>query len=208
MDRRKRKSRKAIFEACVQLVEEKDFQKITINEIVERADLNRGTFYLHFADKYDMMISFENEMIEKIEQIFINNLPEQKSDHLFIQSRYDTVVEILKCFEENKELLQLLLKSSHNTSFQAKLRSKLRGVFEEKIIPKFINTNVTIPIDLFLMIFTSSALSIAEYANQSEVPIDTEQLAKFLINIMVHGPAKTLGIIQHEQPIIFMKQDG
>ena len=47
------------------LIEEKDFQKITIHEIAERADINRGTFYLHFLDKYDMMDHFENEMIEK-----------------------------------------------------------------------------------------------------------------------------------------------
>ena len=66
MDRRKRKSRKAIFDACVELIQEKEFENITINEIVVRADLNRGTFYLHFADKYDMMNSFENEMIDKI----------------------------------------------------------------------------------------------------------------------------------------------
>jgi len=205
MDRRKRKSRKAIFDACVELVQEKEFQNITINEIVERADLNRGTFYLHFADKYDMMNSFENEMIEKIEHVIVNNLPEQQSDQLFIQSRYDTIVEILTCFEENKELLQLLLKSSHNSSFQVKLRSKLKLVLTEKLLPKFNNLELNIPTDLLLMIFTSSALSIAEYAYQSETPIDSEQLTKFLINIMVHGPAKTFGFIQHEEPFIFMK---
>ncbi len=205
MDRRKRKSRKAIFDACVELVQEKEFQSITINEIVERADLNRGTFYLHFADKYDMMNSFENEMIGKIEHVIVNNLPDQQTDQLFIQSRYDTIVEILKCFEENKELLQLILKSSHNSSFQAKLRSKLKFILEEKIFPKFNNLELNIPTDLFLMIFTSSALSIAEYAFQAKNPIDAEQLTKFLINIMLHGPAKTFGIIQHEEPFIFLK---
>ncbi|PQD94238.1 hypothetical protein CYL18_15325 [Pradoshia eiseniae] len=61
------KFKKALFDACVELVQEKDFKHITINEVLGRADLNRGIFYLHFADKYDMMDSFENEMIEKIE---------------------------------------------------------------------------------------------------------------------------------------------
>ena len=205
MDRRKRKSRKAIFDACVELIQEKEFENITINEIVVRADLNRGTFYLHFADKYDMMNSFENEMIDKFEHVIMTNLPEQQSEQLFIQSRYDTIVEILKCFEENKELLQLILKSSHNSSFQAKLRSKAKLILEEKIFPKFNNLELNIPKDLFLIMFTSSVLSIAEYAFQSETPIDAEQLAKFLINIMVHGPAKTFGFIQHEEPFIFMK---
>lgn len=194
MDRRKRKSRKAIFDACVALVKEKDFQNITVNEIVERADLNRGTFYLHFEDKYDMMNSFENEMIDKIEDVLLNNLPEEQFNQLFIQSRYDTIIQILTCYEENKELLQLLMKSSHNASFQAKLREKLKYVLTEKILPNLENFELKIPTDLFVILFTSISLSLAEYAQQSEEPIDAEQLGKFLVNIMLHGPAKMLGL--------------
>lgn len=44
MDRRKRKSRQAILQACISLSKEKEFSKITVNEIVDYADLNRGTF--------------------------------------------------------------------------------------------------------------------------------------------------------------------
>ena len=201
MDRRKRKSRKAIFDACVELVQEKDFQSITIHEIVMRADLNRGTFYLHFADKYDMMNSFENEMIEKMEQLIVKHLPDQSSDRLFIQSRYDTILEILKCFKENKKLLQLLLKSSHNSSFQAKLRSKLKHVITEEFLPKIHKSEVKIPIDLMSMIFTSCVLSMAEYAYQSDSSINEEELSKFLIDIMVQGPAITLGFMQHEEAV-------
>ena len=79
-----------------------------------------------------MMNSFENEMIEKIEEVILNNIPEKQFEELFVQSRYDTVIEILKCYEENKELLQLLMRSSHNASFQAKLRDKLKFVIIEK----------------------------------------------------------------------------
>jgi AcrR family transcriptional regulator len=198
MDRRKRKTRKAIFHACVELVQEKDFQSITINEIVECADLNRGTFYLHFADKYDMMNSFEDEMIEKIEHIIVKNIPEQQFNQIFIQSRYDTIVGIFTCFEENKELLQLLLKSSHGSSFQEKLHNKLAIILEGKVFPQIPNRELDIPKDLFLKIFISSLISIAEYAYQSKTSIDVEKLAKIFMNIIIHGPAKTLGFTQDE----------
>jgi len=194
MDRRKRKTRKAIFDACVALMKEKEFQNITVNEIVERADINRGTFYLHFVDKYDMMNSFENEMIEKIEDVMLNNIPEKQFEELFIQSRYDTVVEILKCYEQNKELLHLLMRSSHSASFQAKLRDKLKFVVTEKIFPNFENLELQIPTDLLVILFTSISLSLAEYAQQSKTPINAEQLGQFFINVMLHGPAKMLGL--------------
>ena len=194
MDRRKRKTRKAIFDACVSLMQEKEFQNITVNEIVARADINRGTFYLHFVDKYDMMNSFENEMIGKIEDVILNNIPKKQFEELFIQSRYDTVVEILKCYEQNKELLHLLMRSSHSASFQAKLRDKLKFVVTEKIFPNFENLELQIPTDLLVILFTSISLSLAEYAQQSETPIDAEKLGEFFINVMLHGPAKMLGL--------------
>lgn len=198
MDRRKRKTRKAIFGACVALTKEMDFQQITVNEIVKMADINRGTFYLHFEDKFDMMNSFENEMIEKIEDVLVKNLPSEQSNQQFIESRYTSIIEILQCYTDNKELLQLLLKSSNNTSFQLKLREKLKIVMTEQILPKYSNFEFNIPIDLFVILFTSASLSLAEYAYQSDTPINSEELANFLINIMMQGPAKTLGFIESE----------
>ena len=195
MDRRKRKSRKAIFDACVRLSKDKEFQNITVNEIVEHADLNRGTFYLHFVDKFDMMNSFENEMIEKIKEVLISNIPEEHFNQLFIQSRYDTVVHILQCYEENKELVQLLMNSSHSTSFQTKLRETLKSVMVDNVFPKLEVNSLPIPTDLFIMIFTSISLNLAEYTFQTEEPINAENLAQFLINVMFQGPAKTLGLI-------------
>ena len=47
MDRRKRKSLEAMQHALLTLVREKDFELITVADIAEKADLNRGTFYLH-----------------------------------------------------------------------------------------------------------------------------------------------------------------
>ncbi len=54
-DRRVRKSQQAILEAFVGLLAEKDFEHITMNEIAERADVNRGTVYLHYVDKFDLL---------------------------------------------------------------------------------------------------------------------------------------------------------
>ncbi|MGG6311636.1 TetR/AcrR family transcriptional regulator [Paenibacillus macerans] len=54
MDRRIMKSRQAIMEAFVGLLGEKSFDKVTINDIAERANVNRGTVYLHFTDKFDL----------------------------------------------------------------------------------------------------------------------------------------------------------
>ena len=51
MDRRQRKTREAIFAAFILLLSKKDFNQITVGEIIERADVGRATFYSHFETK-------------------------------------------------------------------------------------------------------------------------------------------------------------
>jgi AcrR family transcriptional regulator len=181
MDRRQRKTRAAILEACIDLMKEKDFQHITVGDIARRANINRGTFYLHFADKYDMLDSFENEMAEKIERAIVENIPQEPDPRLFIESRYDTIVQILTCFQENRELLNFLLKCDY-ASFQAKLRSKLRQAVAGHIFPQLEKLRIEIPLsaDLFVVVFTSIMLSLAEYAYRSQTFLDVEQAAKFI----------------------------
>lgn len=195
MDRRQRKTRSAILTSCLSLIQEKDFQKITVNEIAERADINRGTYYLHFEDKYDMIHSFEKEMIDKIEYVIVKNLPKRRSNQLFLETRFDTLVHILKCYEANRELLHFLLKANYS-SFQTKLRKQLKRIFTEEVYPKLEKLEHDIPVDLVIILLTSLSLSLAEYAYESQMPIDIEQTARFLFNLVLKGPAKTLGLLQ------------
>ncbi|MDN6843038.1 MAG: TetR/AcrR family transcriptional regulator, partial [Staphylococcus equorum] len=60
-DRRVRKTKTAIKNAFIQLLEEKDLEKITIQNITQLADVNRGTFYLHYEDKYILLSDMEDE---------------------------------------------------------------------------------------------------------------------------------------------------
>lgn len=55
MDRRIQKSKQAIMDSLIKLMFEKDFESITINEIAETANVNRGTVYLHYVDKFDLL---------------------------------------------------------------------------------------------------------------------------------------------------------
>lgn len=197
IDRRQLKTRKAILDACFSLIQKKDIQQVTINEIAEQANINRGTFYLHFEDKYDMMNNFENEMIGKIEEVIVKNIPKEQFNQQFIPSRYDTIVQIFKCYEENKELMQLLLKSSYNSSFQEKLREKLKVILDDEILNRLKGLHYDIPTDLIIIMFTSVSLSIAEYSYQSKSPVNIEQLAELIFKVMLQGSVKTLGLLKN-----------
>jgi AcrR family transcriptional regulator len=65
VDPRVKRTRKLLAQAFMELMFEKGFQSITIQDVTDRATVNRATFYAHFEDKYDLLDSFIREQFEE-----------------------------------------------------------------------------------------------------------------------------------------------
>jgi len=72
-----RKTKELIQMSFIQILEKKSFESITVGEIAKHAQINRGTFYLHFIDKFDLL--------DKVEQQLFTNLGSHIDE---LQSRY------------------------------------------------------------------------------------------------------------------------
>ncbi|MEY8643693.1 TetR/AcrR family transcriptional regulator [Staphylococcus arlettae] len=66
IDRRIQKTRETIKNAFIELLNEKGFWNISVNEVAERADINRGTFYLHYQDKFDLFEKYVDELLSEL----------------------------------------------------------------------------------------------------------------------------------------------
>jgi AcrR family transcriptional regulator len=66
MDRRKRKTRSAIFSAFIGLLSEKSLEKITVAEVIERADVGRATFYAHFETRDHLLQELCRELFDHL----------------------------------------------------------------------------------------------------------------------------------------------
>jgi hypothetical protein len=63
-DRRSERTRQSLSEALVELIREKDYQSISVGDIIERANVGRSTFYAHFRDKDDLFLGNLDEVID------------------------------------------------------------------------------------------------------------------------------------------------
>ena len=107
MDRRQRKTRNAIFNAFIDLLSKKDFEHITVGEIIACADVGRATFYAHFETKDFLLKAFCEELFchlfdamhEKSthKHIFDCNAPDSVFLHLFrhVQNNDNPILELL-----------------------------------------------------------------------------------------------------------------
>ena len=79
-DRRIEKTRKALRYAFAELLSEKELHKITVQEIADKADVNRVTFYKHYLDVYDLYEKIESETLVELGLLMLQleNLPSEE----------------------------------------------------------------------------------------------------------------------------------
>ena len=68
-DRRVRRTKKLLTQALTELLQKKQINEITVKELTDLADMNRGTFYLYYRDIFDMLEKIEAELFQKLDSI-------------------------------------------------------------------------------------------------------------------------------------------
>ncbi len=81
-DRRPQKTKRALKNVLVDLLQTRELQTISIKEITDRADISRGTFYLHYDDIFALYQAIEYDVIDNITDIIQSKVPIQDEDEL------------------------------------------------------------------------------------------------------------------------------
>lgn len=106
MDRRARKTRNDLKVALTNLLVKKNIKEISVKELTDLADLNRGTFYLHYRDIYDLYEQLQNEIYDELRLIFGKHLNSNRQTALPL-----VVSEIFEFLSKKKELTLVILSS-------------------------------------------------------------------------------------------------
>ena len=129
MDRRQRKTKKAIFEAFAELLSQKKLDKITVSEIIDRADVGRATFYAHFETKDLLLKAFCEDLFCHIFDAATGE--GHGHQHIFDCSGDAPVFEhLFRHLRENDHHIATLLSSQNNELFFSYFRSGVARLVE------------------------------------------------------------------------------
>ncbi|WP_313893607.1 TetR/AcrR family transcriptional regulator [Psychrobacillus sp.] len=195
MDRRVVKTRKEIRNALLSLMEEKDFEVITVLDITKRANINRGTFYLHYVDKYEMLEKYEQELFEKLEHVAMEYLQDDDTMDKFLHSRYPAIVHVFHLLQEEQELLTILLKTRGFFSFQDRIKNTFIYMFRNNIPFKVSEHPFLYPIEFLALFASAMFISVIQYWIQSDMKQTPEQLAQMVWDIFLKGPMGAFGVL-------------
>lgn len=129
---RKTETKKLIKEAFTKLLSEKGFNNLTVSDITRKAGINRGTFYLHYIDKYDLLEKLENDAINDLRDILLNN-PSTKSSNLDEIFPYNDLVEALNYAKNDYEFVANLASENGDPKFNEKFKMILTSLLKSRI---------------------------------------------------------------------------
>ncbi|MDE5863490.1 MAG: TetR/AcrR family transcriptional regulator [Lachnospiraceae bacterium] len=128
MDRRQQKTRQAIFNAFSHLLERKSFGSITVQEIIDAANVGRSTFYAHFETKDDLLKAMCTEIFC---HVFSEDL-EKEGSHDFSHAGHDfgeEITHILYHLRDNRKNLKGLFSCESGEIFMKYFKDYLRDMF-------------------------------------------------------------------------------
>ncbi len=132
MDRRQRKTREAIFDAFIDLLSEKDFNQITVAEIIEKADIGRATFYAHFETKDYLLKELSEELFCHIFDSVNNENTEHR--HIFNCNEHDSIfLHLFRHFEKNDNNILKLLSCRNNELFLRYFKTDLKLLIKKQL---------------------------------------------------------------------------
>ena len=131
-DRRITKTRKAIYSAFLQLLNQKGYETITVQEIIDLADVGRSTFYSHYESK----------------ELLLDELCQKLFHHLFERAQHlspqDYLAHIFQHFKKNQDHVTSLL-FSKNDYFIRQLRKELEHDVYPMVADELIKAHPNIP---------------------------------------------------------------
>ena len=103
-DRRVRKTKAQLLQSLMTLMQEKDIKDISVKELSDLADINRGTFYLHYRDVYDMLSQVEDTIFQEFNEILDKNFAPDSEAAL-----YSVLEDIFTYLDANRLIGRTLL---------------------------------------------------------------------------------------------------
>lgn len=170
VDRRILKTQEALKTAVIELMTEKNFDDITIQDLSDKANVSRGTIYLHYMDKYDLL--------DKLIETHINEL----RDRCEAAAELDFVTGSLiwtEYFESNYSFFSVMLASKGAPFFRSRFLKFLIEEFKDEVN----NTkgkNEGLNKDLVVQFVASSYVGVVEWWFTNERPVTHQVLAEQL----------------------------
>ncbi|MFB5760700.1 TetR/AcrR family transcriptional regulator [Paenibacillus medicaginis] len=187
MDPRIIRTRQLLKDALIDLLQEVDVEKISVNRIAERATINRVTFYLHYRDIPDMLEKMADDMVKDIQHVLSHGLP--VNNHSTEEIRFDQLVALLEHISENSKFYKIILGTKRIPIFTERLLQLLTEMISLRIHHSESDTIISksgVPKDIAIWHYSSALIGTIVGWLRNDLPYTPHFLAKQISVLLGH----------------------
>ncbi|MFE7083634.1 TetR/AcrR family transcriptional regulator [Priestia megaterium] len=192
------RTKESIRHALVELINDKGFEAITVKDLTTRAKINRGTFYAHYQDKFDLMMKCEKEILLDMSNIAKQNFPsviaalETDSPS---ETPFHLTVSLFKYLNQHRAFMKAVLGPKGDLSFQTRLKEFMWETLYGNNPNAFVKEEDLLVPGPYLASYIGSAITgVIHQWLDSGAKESPEEMARMLTTIMVNGPLFAAGL--------------
>ena len=196
-DRRILRSKKALRDALVELIQEKGYDAVSVEEITQRANVGRATFYLHYKDKEELLleefIEMAKDRVQALSEIPIS-VWETNDNPVEFYAENQPIMPLQKVFEhaaENAGLYRVLLRGESSPRLGARIRliiaTSINEIAEAARQKDPTPVKLQVPIDLLAAYFSGALLSSLSWWLDEETPPSPSEMTRMFQRMFFPG---------------------
>jgi len=198
MDRRVRRTRRRLRDALIQLIMEKGYDNVTIQNITDAADLSRATFYLHYTDKDELLASSLEEMFDELLDSVKDIMLRRK---LELTEGDAPSLPAFKHVAEYADLYKSLMGDKGVSSVINRVLDYIARVGEEQyrlMVTDEEEKNLPVPIDIMARHMAGALFSMVSHWLEQDMPYTPEEMARYFHLMTVPALLSALGRLNQE----------
>ena len=175
------RTKRLLKESLIELLQTAPITKISVTKLTELATINRGTFYLHYKDIYELLDELENDIINDINSILDRHPAEYLKSNLL-----PILCDFFEYINQNANLVRTMLQIENYNSFLQKIKLSLEGKCFSYWEILFTNKKKTY-YDSYYSFIISGCIGLMEYWIEQGMKETPEEIAMIAESIIMHG---------------------
>lgn len=173
-------------EALLDIMEEKEYKKITVREISEKSTLNRATFYLHYYDKDDLLEKMLDEALQDLRiSVEVKDL-EYKYEGNY---PHPIFIRLFEKIAQRARFYQIMLVNEKIPDFTESVGGIINKLVKDgKQYMIDDNIEFKLPVDISVSYITSAYLGVLVWWLKNDMPYTPTYMAKQLTRMSTLGP--------------------
>lgn len=194
-DPRIARSRQALRTALIQLIEERGIDGFSVNDLCQRAGLNRGTFYNHFRDKEQLLVTLEEEVLAGLSEFPARMKQLEISDLVYYRVRKEplpALVDMFAYLRDESEFLHAIVGPGGDVRFGPRLREVACEGFVRSLLHEHYLHDETPFVGYYIAYFTGAYLAVIIHWIQTGMKETPEEMAQIAMRLFFIKPGESI----------------